>query len=129
MEAPTPSPTSSSTSLRKPRGHQVTQGGRAPPVGIEPQPRLPPAGSPAGGGRGAAVLGWSTPAGPGGLACPPGRAVEGGVLHRSGLSLLPGSQLWVLLGGGASDVPTAFLLASLCSSTIFPRPSSFWSGG
>ena len=75
------------------------------------------------------MLGWSTPAGPGGLACPPGRAVEGGVLHRSGLSLLPGSRLWVLLGGGASDVPAAFLLASLCSSAIFPHPSSFWSGG
>lgn len=41
MEAPAPSPTSSSPSLRKPHGHQVTQGGRAPPVGIEPQPRLP----------------------------------------------------------------------------------------
>lgn len=71
------------------------------------------------------MLGWSTPAGPGGLACPPGRAVEGGVLHRSGLGLFPGSRLWVLLGGGASDVPTAFLLASLCSSTIFPAPAHF----
>ena len=52
------------------------------------------------------------------------REVEGEVLHRSGLSLLAGPWLWVLLGGSAPDVQTAFLLASLCRSPISP-PARF----
>lgn len=51
-------------------------------------------------------------------------ACGGRGLHRSGLSLLAGPWLWVLLGGSAPDVQTAFLLASLCRSPISP-PARF----